>query len=147
MVFICIPIMTLMNGFISFTDIFERGCLTMPNSMCWQTAVWAFLSLASSLFSSGGRVNLLTEIYYRVLLIITDGLSFFLMFLFQLPHSFSKDFSSAVQLWNYSSLSNSSPAPSFNPTQQWFILNLFDIQTVFGIFPTVHSQSSTWEAT
>lgn len=101
--------------------------------------------LASSLSSSGGRVNLLTKTSCRVMLIITEGLSFSSLFLFQLP-LFQGNLCSAVQLWNFSILSNSSPAPSCNPTQQCFSLNLFGIQTVFGISPTVHSQSSIWEA-
>lgn len=88
--------------------------------------------LVSSLFSTRG--NLLTEISYRVMLEITEGLSFSLVFIFQLTHSSSRNLSSAVQLWNFSSLSNSSPVPSCNSTKWWFLLDSFGIQTVFGIF-------------
>lgn len=113
--------------------------------MCWQTTVWVVSLWPHHCFQL--EVELICWLkFFRVMVITTEGLSFSLVFLFQLPHSFSRDLSSVVQIWNFSSLSNSSPAPSCNLTKQWFLLNSFVIQTVFGIspsaFPKFHLRSN-----
>lgn len=71
--------------------LFNNGKLNLLANSCLRC-----FPLASSLFSNEGRVNLLVEISYRVMLIITEGLSFSLVFIFQLTHSFSRDLSSTV---------------------------------------------------
>lgn len=114
MVLFCIPIMTLMNGFISFTHIWKKLFNNAELNLLANSCLSCF-PLASSWFSAGGRVNFLAKISYRVIVIITEGLSFSLVFLLQLPHYFSRDLSSAVQLWNFSSISNSSLSSTATP--------------------------------
>lgn len=80
------------------------------------------------------------------MLIKAESLSFLLVFLSPIPHSCSRDFSAAVQLWNFSRFSKSYPAPICDPAKLWFLLHLFGIQTTFDISLPVHPPNFTWEA-
>lgn len=97
------------------------------------------------LLSAGGTLtNLLAEIFYSYA--HKDRKAFLSLSLSPIPHSFSRDFSAAVQLWNFSRFSNSYPALICDSTKLWFLLHLFGIQTTFDVSLPVHPPNFTWEA-